>query len=93
MNWREAAWFIAGFSLAVTMTVELGTPYAYLVFACGFVTRGLGALVIKQVYGADLTTLWKRYKPKQAQYWRHAWAYIKGHHPEADPLICNHCNG
>lgn len=93
MNWKLAAAFVAGFSIATTLTAELGTPHAWIVFVTGFVTRGLGAIVIRQVYGANLTTLWKRYRPKQAQFYRHALAYIKGDHLQLDPLICNHCNG
>lgn len=92
MYWREGVWFLAGFAVAITATVELGTPHAYLVFVCGFVTRSLLALAVKRMYGTDLTTLWQRTRPFQVQVWRHALAFIKGEHTEPDAAKCAQCS-
>lgn len=88
MYWKSAAGFLAGFSVAITLVAELGTPHAYLVFVCGLLTRTLLALAVKQIYGTNLTTLWQRTYPLQVQMWKHAAGYITHKHPELDPLLC-----
>ena len=94
MHWRSAFWgILAGFCIAVTLIAELGRPYVIFIFVCGAVTRVLLGLAIKEIWGADLKTLWHRHQPDQVQFWRHAWAYIKGEHTERDPLKCRPCRG
>lgn len=96
MTWRLATAFVTGFALAIFMASELGglSWWPVVTFVCGLIARYLlMQLLIQPMFGSDIGLLqkWSNAHPVKIQMWRHALAYATGRHPEADPLICNHC--